>query len=280
MAHRWAVVRPHTHMTARLGRNTPTPLLMAPHRCCCSCRPSSNAPDGCTPGNLLQLLLHTPRPRTCWLMLLVRPLSISCLCRNTAIRADPRPLSSSGRPSAPCVSAATRVDLPLSMLPATAGRHKTCKGQDTHGAAATAPPGVRTTAQLSSSMTVRSGPGSDMMHGAGRSSAWCQAGHTPACAAAAAAVASAVSAPATLLSVARMSSSASALMCSSAAVRPKPPGTNSTRRAVACAGQRCSRCLQHDNIWGSWLLCLSMRPPPILPPTMAAAAAAVTVSVG
>lgn len=59
--------------------------------------------------------------RTCWLMLLVRPLSISCLCLNTAIRAEPRPLSSRGRPELPCVSTATRVDLPLSMLPATAG---------------------------------------------------------------------------------------------------------------------------------------------------------------
>ena len=61
----------------------------------------------------------------------VRPLCISCLCRNTAMRARPRPLSSSGRPSLPVLSTATSVDLPASTLPATAMRrsvwHASCK---------------------------------------------------------------------------------------------------------------------------------------------------------
>lgn len=59
-------------------------------------------------------------PSSDWLMLLVRPVWISCLWRSTAMRARPRPLSSMGRPSEPWVSTAVRVDLPLSVLPATA----------------------------------------------------------------------------------------------------------------------------------------------------------------
>lgn len=46
---------------------------------------------------------------------LVRPLSISCLCRNRRWRACPRPLSSS-----PCVSTPNSVDLPASTFPTTA----------------------------------------------------------------------------------------------------------------------------------------------------------------
>ena len=52
-------------------------------------------------------------------MLLVRPLSISCLCRKTAMRAEPRPLSRMGRPRAPLVRMATSVLFPLSTAPAT-----------------------------------------------------------------------------------------------------------------------------------------------------------------
>ena len=53
----------------------------------------------------------------------VRPLSISCLWRSTAMRAAPCPSSSRGRPSQPWVRAATRVLFPQSTAPATAGRH-------------------------------------------------------------------------------------------------------------------------------------------------------------
>lgn len=60
-------------------------------------------------------------PSICCVRDEVCPVSISCLCWNTAMRALPRPSSSSGRPSAPCVSTATRVDLPESTPPATAG---------------------------------------------------------------------------------------------------------------------------------------------------------------
>jgi hypothetical protein len=90
------------------------------------------ATPGC-PSKTNALLLTATPPflqvltlwRTCWLMLLVRPDSISCLCLKTAMRAEPRQLSSSGLPSLPCVSTATSVLLPLSMLPATAGREQT-----------------------------------------------------------------------------------------------------------------------------------------------------------
>lgn len=49
---------------------------------------------------------------------LVRPVSISCLCRNSLCRACPLPLSSS-----PCVNTPSRVDLPASTLPTTATLH-------------------------------------------------------------------------------------------------------------------------------------------------------------
>ena len=62
-----------------------------------------------------------PLPPTCWLMEEVRPLSSSCLCRRTLMRALPRPLSSSGRPLLPWVRTATREDLPLSTPPDTEG---------------------------------------------------------------------------------------------------------------------------------------------------------------
>ena len=55
-----------------------------------------------------------------WAMLEVRPDWISCLCRNTVMRAAPRPSSRLGRPRAPALSTAISVLFPLSAPPATA----------------------------------------------------------------------------------------------------------------------------------------------------------------
>lgn len=55
------------------------------------------------------------KPRISFPTLLVRPLSISCLCLKSFWRAKPLPLSSS-----PCVSTPSRVLLPASTFPTTA----------------------------------------------------------------------------------------------------------------------------------------------------------------
>lgn len=68
------------------------------------------------PWSGLFTTLPTPsNPRISLPTELVRPLSISCLCRNRRCRAWPRPLSSS-----PCVRTPNKVDLPASTLPTTA----------------------------------------------------------------------------------------------------------------------------------------------------------------
>lgn len=54
-------------------------------------------------------------PRMSFPTELVLPVSASCLCRNSRLRACPLPLSSS-----PCVNTPSRVDLPASTLPTTA----------------------------------------------------------------------------------------------------------------------------------------------------------------
>lgn len=50
----------------------------------------------------------------------MRPVSISCLCWKTFMRAEPQPLSSKGRPSMPWVKTPTKELLPASTQPATA----------------------------------------------------------------------------------------------------------------------------------------------------------------
>ena len=65
-------------------------------------------------GLLITLPVES-KPRMSLPTLLVRPLSISCLCLNSFCRAKPLPLSSS-----PCVNTPSRVLLPASTLPTTA----------------------------------------------------------------------------------------------------------------------------------------------------------------
>ena len=66
-------------------------------------------------SGLLTMTPQLSKPRMSLPTLLVRPDSISCLCRNSFWRAYPRPLSSSA-----CVRTPSRVLLPASTFPTTA----------------------------------------------------------------------------------------------------------------------------------------------------------------
>lgn len=95
----------------------PSPLVSLSYRCLPTLVASSQIfiQSRCPWSGLFTTLPQASNPKMSLPTLLVRPDSISCLCRNSFCRAKPRPLSSS-----PCVSTPSRVLFPASTLPTTA----------------------------------------------------------------------------------------------------------------------------------------------------------------